>query len=135
MTIQLVDELADQLVHVFDIRTVEFPFGPRLAVGRAYDRAVDVRHGIVEEKRPVLVASDEAGDELLHDVGQVLALGKLVALPMNEVGFENAIFDGVVQFCPVVRLAVNDVVSCLVAPIAAAAGKHEVFVEAPVAWT
>ena len=69
-----VDELADELVHVLDVVGIELVLGrPRLAVGRAHDRAVDVRHRIVEEERLVLVPGDEVHDELVHDVGQVLS--------------------------------------------------------------
>ena len=54
------DELAHELIHVFDVIGIQPVFArPFFAVGRGHDRAVDVRHGIIHEKRPVLMARDK----------------------------------------------------------------------------
>ena len=103
-------QLADELVHVFDVVGVELIFIlALLAIGRAHDRAMNVRHRIVEEERLVLVLIDEIDGELVHQIGQVFSLRQIVLL------------------------AIDRVRSGLVAPIAAAAGEDQVLVETPLA--
>ena len=104
------DQLAHELVHVFDVVGIKLVFaGARFAVGRAHDRAVDVRHGIIEEEGLVLMARDEVHKKTVHDVGQVLSLGQFCCWPLTRV------------------------TRGLLAPVTAAAGEDEIFVEAPLA--
>ena len=79
--------------------------------GVRHNRLVDVRHRVIDEKRPIFVPGDEIDQELVHDVGQVVSGGKVLLFAI----------DGVIRGLP--------------APVAAAAGKDEILVEAPFART
>jgi hypothetical protein len=79
-------ELADEFVHVVDVVFVVV-VGAGGGVGRGQDFAVDVRHGVVEEEGLGAIAVEEADNELVHEVGEVLVVFEWRGDAVEQVGF------------------------------------------------
>ena len=68
-------ELANELVHVFDIIGVEpVGVGAGRAIGRGQKRFVRVGHRIIQEEWLGLMLGNKVGDEAVLNVWQVLVI-------------------------------------------------------------